>query len=82
MHVAWTVAIGLVVGLLAKIVMPGRGSGGFFITVAIGIIGAMIATYGGEAIGIYHGGESSGFIGAVIGSVILVLLYRRFVRND
>ena len=63
MHIVWTIVIGFVVGLLAKIVMPGRDPGGFFITAAIGIAGSLIATYGGQAAGIYAAGESAGFIG-------------------
>ena len=82
MHVAWTIVIGFAVGILAAIVLPGRARGGFFIGVAVGILGALIGTYGGEAVGIYHGGEYEGYVGAFIGSTVLVLLYRRYVRND
>ena len=82
MHIVWIILVGFVVGLLAKFVMPGRDPGGFFITAAIGIIGSLIATYGGQALGIYQAGESAGFIGAFIGAIILLILYRLLVRKD
>jgi len=82
MHVVWIIVIGFVVGLLAKFVMPGRDPGGLFITAAIGIAGSLIATYGGQAIGIYDANETAGFLGAFVGAIILLILYRLFVRND
>jgi len=82
MHIVWTIVIGFVVGLLAKIVMPGRDPGGFFITAAIGIAGSLIATYGGQAVGIYAAGESAGFIGAFVGAIILLIVYRMLVRKQ
>ena len=82
MSIIWTILIGFIVGLLAKFVMPGRDPGGFFITAAIGIIGSLIATYGGKALGIYSGEETAGFIGAFIGAIyILLVLYRLLMRN-
>jgi uncharacterized membrane protein YeaQ/YmgE (transglycosylase-associated protein family) len=82
MDIVWTIVIGFVVGLLAKFVMPGRDPAGFFVTAAIGIAGSLIATYGGRAIGIYHGDQTAGFVGAFIGAIILLILYRMFVRKD
>jgi len=82
MHIVWIIVIGFVVGLLAKFVMPGRNPGGFFITAAIGIAGSLIATYGGQAIGIYDANETAGFLGAFVGAIILLILYRLFVRKD
>ena len=81
MSIIWTILIGFVVGLLAKFVMPGRDPGGFFVTAAIGIIGSLIATYGGKALGIYSGEETAGFIGAVVGAIILHILYRLLMRG-
>ena len=82
MHIVWTIVIGFLVGLLAKIVMPGRDPGGFFITAAIGIAGSLIATYGGQALGIYTAGQSAGFIGAFVGAIILLIVYRLLVRKQ
>ena len=81
MSIIWTIVIGFIVGLLAKFVMPGKDPGGFFITAAIGIIGTLIATYGGQALGIYGGQETAGFIGAFIGAIILLIIYRLIMRN-
>jgi uncharacterized membrane protein YeaQ/YmgE (transglycosylase-associated protein family) len=81
MSIIWTILIGFIVGVLAKFVMPGRDPGGFFITAAIGIVGSLIATYGGQALGIYNAQESAGFIGAFIGAIILLILYRLLMRN-
>ena len=82
MHIIGIIVIGFIVGLLAKLVMPGRDPGGFFITAAIGIIGSLIATYGGQALGIYHGEETAGFVGAFGGAIVLLILYRLLVRKD
>ena len=81
MSIIGTILIGFIVGLLAKFVMPGKDPGGFFITAAIGIVGSLIATYGGKALGIYGGEETAGFIGAFVGAIILLIVYRLIVRN-
>lgn len=75
MHIIWTILIGFVAGLVAKMLTPGRDPTGFFITAAIGIAGSLIATYVGQAIGWYQAGESAGFIGAVIGAIALLVIY-------
>jgi uncharacterized membrane protein YeaQ/YmgE (transglycosylase-associated protein family) len=76
MSIIWTILIGFVVGIIAKFLMPGRDPAGFFITAIIGIVGSIIATYMGRALGFYQVGESAGFIAAVIGAIILLFLYR------
>jgi uncharacterized membrane protein YeaQ/YmgE (transglycosylase-associated protein family) len=81
MSIIWTILIGFVVGLLAKFVMPGKDPGGFFVTAGIGILGSIIATYGGKALGIYGGEETAGFIGAFIGAIILLVVYRLVMRS-
>ena len=75
MHLIWTILIGFVAGLVAKMLTPGGGPGGFFITAAIGIAGSIAATFLGQMAGLYMAGQGAGFIGAVIGSVILLLAY-------
>lgn len=72
--------IGLLAGLVAKLLMPGRDPGGFIITILIGIAGAFLATWLGQEIGWYEPGEAAGFIGAVVGSIIVLLLYRLIGR--
>ena len=81
MSIIWTLIIGLVAGALAKLLMPGRDPGGFIITMALGVAGAFIATWLGQAIGWYQAGEGAGFIGAVVGAVILLLIYRLVVKR-
>ena len=76
MGIIWTIIIGLVVGIVAKFLMPGRDPGGFIITALIGIVGSVVATYLGRALGFYRVGESAGFIAAVLGSIILLVIYR------
>jgi uncharacterized membrane protein YeaQ/YmgE (transglycosylase-associated protein family) len=78
----WTVLIGLVAGLLAKWIMPGKDPGGWLITILLGIGGAVLATYLGKIIGIYEFGERSGLIGAVVGAVIILGIYRLFQKRS
>ncbi len=76
MGIIWTIIIGFIVGIVAKFLMPGRDPGGFIITALIGIVGSVVATYLGRAMGFYQFGESAGFIAAVIGAIILLFIYR------
>jgi uncharacterized membrane protein YeaQ/YmgE (transglycosylase-associated protein family) len=78
MHILWTLIIGLVVGAIAKLLMPGRDPGGFIITMLLGIAGSFLATYLGRALGWYREGASAGFIASVIGAIILLIIYRLF----
>ena len=80
MGIIWTILIGFVVGLLAKMLTPGRDPGGFIITVLIGIAGSLLATYGGQALGLYGAGQAAGFIGSLVGAIILLVIYH-FVRR-
>jgi uncharacterized membrane protein YeaQ/YmgE (transglycosylase-associated protein family) len=76
MGIIWTILIGLVAGVVAKFLMPGRDPGGFIITILLGIIGAVVATYLGQAVGWYRADQGAGFIGAVVGAIILLVIYR------
>lgn len=76
MHIIWTILIGFVVGLLAKMLTPGRDPSGFIITVVIGVAGSLLATYAGQALGWYQPGQSAGFFGGLVGAIILLLVYR------
>ena len=75
MDIIWIILIGFVVGLLAKMLTPGRDPSGFFITVVIGIAGSLLATYGGQALGLYRSGEPAGFFGSLVGAIILLVIY-------
>jgi uncharacterized membrane protein YeaQ/YmgE (transglycosylase-associated protein family) len=72
----WTIIIGFLAGALAKFLMPGRDPGGFIITILLGILGAVVATWLGQAIGWYRAGEGAGFIGAVVGAVLVLAVFR------
>jgi uncharacterized membrane protein YeaQ/YmgE (transglycosylase-associated protein family) len=78
MSVVGTILIGFLVGLVARFLMPGDDSAGFIVTTLLGIVGAVVATYLGQALGLYLPGQPAGFIGAVIGAIILLVLYRTF----
>lgn len=72
----WTIIIGLIAGAIAKFVMPGRDPGGIIVTILLGIVGALVATWLGQAIGWYRAGEGAGLIGAVVGAIIVLVVYR------
>ncbi len=80
MTIIAVLVIGLVVGLLARFITPGPNPRGIIVTIVIGIVGAVIATYGGQALGLYASGEPAGFIGSVVGAVVLLVLLRLFSR--
>jgi len=75
MHLLWTLIIGLVIGAVAKFIMPGKDPGGIIVTSLIGVAGSLIATYAGRALGWYHEGQSAGFIMSVIGAIVLLGAY-------
>ena len=76
MHILVTLIVGLIVGALAKLVMPGKDPGGIIITILLGIAGAFIAGLLGHALGWYQVGDGPGIIASVIGAVILLAIYR------
>jgi len=82
MHILWTILIGLVAGAIAKLIMPGKDPGGFIVTILLGITGSLIATYLGHLMGWYQAGQSAGFIGAIIGSILILLIYRLIKRKQ
>jgi uncharacterized membrane protein YeaQ/YmgE (transglycosylase-associated protein family) len=81
MTIIWAIIIGFIVGLVAKFLMPGRDPGGFIITALLGIVGAVVATFIGQAMGVYAAGQSAGFIGAVIGAIIVLAIYHMIRRR-
>lgn len=76
MSILGVIIIGLLAGIVAKLLMPGRDPGGFIITTVLGVVGAFVATWLGHASGWYQPGEAAGFLGAVVGAVIILVLYR------
>jgi uncharacterized membrane protein YeaQ/YmgE (transglycosylase-associated protein family) len=75
MSIIWAIIIGFIVGIVAKFLMPGRDPGGFIITAVLGVIGALVATFLGQAMGLYAAGQSAGFIASVIGAMIVLFVY-------
>ncbi|MBF8644817.1 GlsB/YeaQ/YmgE family stress response membrane protein [Pseudomonas pudica] len=75
MGIIGTIFLGLIVGLLARFIKPGDDSMGWIMTILLGIAGSLLATYGGQALGIYQAGQAAGFLGALIGAVILLVIY-------
>jgi uncharacterized membrane protein YeaQ/YmgE (transglycosylase-associated protein family) len=81
MGILWTLIIGLIVGAVAKLLMPGRDPGGFIVTLLLGVAGAFVGTFLGQAIGWYGPNDGAGFIASVIGAMILLAIYRAVVRG-
>jgi uncharacterized membrane protein YeaQ/YmgE (transglycosylase-associated protein family) len=82
MGIIWTLIIGLVAGIVAKFLMPGPDPGGIIVTILLGVAGAFLATWLGQTIGWYQAGEGAGFIGAIVGAVIILVLYRMMRRRS
>ena len=82
LHLIGTIIIGFLAGVVAKLLMPGRDPGGFVVTTMLGIVGAFVATYLGQAVGWYQADEGAGFIGAVVGAVILLAIYHFAKRRS
>lgn len=81
MDLLWTLVIGLVVGALAKFIMPGNDPGGIIVTILLGIAGAFVARFLGSMLGIYQEGEVAGFIASLLGAILLLFLYRLFTKR-
>lgn len=76
MSILWTIIIGFIAGVIAKFIMPGDNEPtGFILTAILGIVGAFVATYLGQALGWYRPGEGAGLVGAVVGAIIVLLVY-------
>jgi uncharacterized membrane protein YeaQ/YmgE (transglycosylase-associated protein family) len=77
MGLIWTILVGLVIGVIAKFVHPGRDNLGMIMTIVLGIAGSLVATFLGQAVGWYQPGQPAGFVGAVLGAVVLLWIYGR-----
>jgi uncharacterized membrane protein YeaQ/YmgE (transglycosylase-associated protein family) len=76
LHIIWVLIIGLVVGALAKLIMPGRDPGGFFVTMLLGVAGSLVGGFLGRLLGLYGTNEGAGFIVSTLGAILLLALYR------
>jgi uncharacterized membrane protein YeaQ/YmgE (transglycosylase-associated protein family) len=82
MGIIWTIIIGFVAGVIAKFIVPGRNEpSGFILTAVLGIVGAFVASFLGQALGWYAPGEGAGLIGAIVGAVIVLLIWGAIARN-
>jgi uncharacterized membrane protein YeaQ/YmgE (transglycosylase-associated protein family) len=82
MGIIWTIIIGFIAGIIAKFIMPGSNEpSGFILTTILGIVGAFVATWLGQALGWYRVGEGAGLIGAVVGSIIVLAIWGMFARR-
>lgn len=82
MNIIVTLIIGLVVGIVAKFLMPGKDPGGFIITILLGLAGSFLATFLGRALGLYAEGGAAGFIMSVIGAILLLVIYRVLTKSS
>lgn len=82
MGIIWSIIIGFFAGLIAKFITPGDNKpSGFILTTVLGIVGAVVATWLGQAIGWYQPGDGAGFVGAIVGAVIVLLLWSQIARR-
>ena len=82
MGLIMTIVVGLIVGIIAKLLMPGKDPGGFIVTTLLGIAGAFVARFLGQALGFYGEGETAGIIASVLGAIVLLALYRILRRGS
>jgi uncharacterized membrane protein YeaQ/YmgE (transglycosylase-associated protein family) len=76
------ILFGLIAGFVAKLLMPGRDPGGFIVTILLGIAGAVLGGFIGQALGLYREGEAAGFLMSVVGAILLLVIYRMFARGS
>jgi uncharacterized membrane protein YeaQ/YmgE (transglycosylase-associated protein family) len=83
MGIIWTIIIGFLAGVIAKLIHPGNKNepSGFILTTVLGIVGALVATYLGQAVGWYQPGQSAGFIGAIVGAMIILVIWGFIARR-
>jgi uncharacterized membrane protein YeaQ/YmgE (transglycosylase-associated protein family) len=76
-----TIVVGFIVGVIAKLIMPGKENIGMIMTTILGIVGSLVASYAGQAIGWYQAGEGAGWIGSIVGAFVLLWGYMKFKSN-
>ena len=81
MHYVWMVIVGFVVGLIARAILPGSQSIGMILTAVLGIAGSFLAGYLGQALGWYQAGEGAGFIGSVVGAILVLFVYSKIMAS-
>ncbi|MBP6909304.1 MAG: GlsB/YeaQ/YmgE family stress response membrane protein [Candidatus Saccharicenans sp.] len=81
MHIVWTILLGLAAGIIAKLIFPGKENMGWIMTTLLGIAGSFLSTYLGQFLKIYEPGETAGFIGAIVGALIILFIVSLFRRK-
>ena len=81
MQIVWTILLGLAAGIIAKFIYPGRQNMGAIVTILLGIAGSFVASYGGQWLKIYQPGETAGFIGSIVGALIILFVYSLFKKK-
>ena len=81
MNIIWTILLGLAAGIIAKLVYPGKQNMGIVVTALLGIAGSFVASYGGQWLKIYQPGETAGFIGSIVGALVLLFIYSLIKRK-
>jgi len=81
MQIVWTILLGLAAGIIAKFIYPGRQNMGLIVTILLGIAGSFVASYGGQWLKIYQQGETAGFIGSIVGALIILFVYSLFKKK-
>lgn len=81
LHIIWEAVIGLIVGAIAKLLMPGKDPGGIIVTIILGIAGSLLASFLGQTIGWYQPGQSAGFSMSVVGAMVLLAIYHLYRRT-
>ncbi|MFA4925744.1 MAG: GlsB/YeaQ/YmgE family stress response membrane protein [Candidatus Aminicenantales bacterium] len=81
MHIVWTILLGLAAGVIAKLIFPGKENMGWILTTLLGIAGSFLSTYLGQFLKIYQPGETAGFIGAIVGALIILFIVSFFRRK-
>lgn len=81
LHFLWMIIVGLVVGVVAKVIMPGRDPGGILVTILLGIGGSVVAGFLGRLIGWYRPGEGAGLIASVLGAMLILYVYKRATKG-
>ena len=81
MSIVWMLVVGLIVGAIAKLLMPGRDPGGMLVTMMLGVAGALVAGFLGRALGWYREGQPAGILASIIGAILILALYRLFAKR-
>jgi uncharacterized membrane protein YeaQ/YmgE (transglycosylase-associated protein family) len=81
MSIVWMLVVGLIVGAIAKLLMPGRDPGGMLVTMMLGVAGALVAGFLGRALGWYREGEPAGILASIIGAILILAVYRLFAKR-